>query len=211
MWGNFMKIKFKKLLLQIVFFLSIFSYASLGFAAETAVSIGSMIENIAATIPDLMQLTTAIAYILGFYMVIMGVIGLKKFGEARTMMSSEASVKGPIVELLVGAALIYLPSSVSSGMTTFWTNPAPYAYMTTETDPWHQFYQACFLIIQLVGTIAFIRGLIIMSNAAHGHGRGEAGFGRGVAHMVGGIFCIDMYDFLHAVFTTLGISWSFGT
>lgn len=176
------------------------------YAVATNITLSTMIESVAATIPDLMQLVTAIAYVLGFYMVMNGVMHLKKFGEQRTMMSSEAHMKAPLIYLSVGAALIYLPSSVQAGLGTFWTNPNPYAYETSQTDNWSQFYQACFLIIQFIGTVSFIRGLVILSHLGGQTQQGQ--FGKGMAHIIGGIFCIDMYDFLSAIFATLGIEWS---
>lgn len=190
----------------IVGFTTYFVFATYAHAAAVSVSVATMIENIANTIPDLMLFTTALAYVMGFFFVFNGLMHLKKYGESRTMMSSEAHLKGPLIYLAVGAALIYLPSSVQVGLGTFWENPMPYAYDTGQTDPWSELYNACFLIIQLIGTIAFIRGLIILTHMG-GHSSQPGTFGRAMAHMIGGILCIDLYDFVQAIFTTLGISW----
>lgn len=192
-------------------FLWLFSWLVVrpAFAATTpTVSVSTMIENIAKTVPDLMLFVTALAYVLGFFFILNGLLHLKKYGEARTMMSGgEGHLKAPLIYLAVGAALIYLPSSVQTGLGTFWENPSPYAYDTGQNDPWSELYNACFLIVQLVGTIAFIRGLVILS---HLGGQSQPGvLGKGIAHIVGGILCIDLYDFLQAIFTTLGISWPF--
>lgn len=183
------------------------SYLLLIQSAYAAITVSDMIENIAAAIPPLMQFVTALAYVLGFYFVFNGILLLRKYGEQRTQMSSEAHLKGPLISLAVGSALIYLPSSVTTGMATFWTEPAPYAYVTTQTDPWSQFYMACFVIIQFIGVIAFVRGLVILS---HLGGHAQPGtFGKGMAHIIGGVMCIDLYDFLQTIFATLGIEWTF--
>ena len=68
--------------------------------AETQINIATMIENLAETLPALMQLVTAFAYVMGFYMVIHGILLLKKFGESRSMMSTENSLKGQIAFLV---------------------------------------------------------------------------------------------------------------
>lgn len=167
-------------------------------------SVITIIENIAEAVPSLMFFTTALSYVLGFWSVYSGLLQLKKAAEGRTMMSGDAKMSGPLLYIFVGAALIYLPSSVQSGMSTFWVNPNPYAYDTGGTDAWSIFVSACFNIIQLIGVIAFIRGLIILSHLG-GQGGHQATFGRAMAHIVGGIFLIDMYDFLVAVFTTFGL------
>lgn len=174
------------------------------FAAMAFPNVSEMIKNIAETVPELMMLVTALAYVLGFFFVFNGIILLKKYSEQRTMMSSGAKMTPPLANLFVGAALIYLPSAVNSGLTTFWLNPTPYAYETNSSDEWAQFIRACFMIIQLIGVIAFIRGLVILTHLGEQMGQ-QSGVGRAIAHIIGGIFCIDMYDFVNAIFITLGI------
>ncbi len=167
-------------------------------------NVAQMIRNIAETVPNLMYFTTALAYVFGFWFIFHGIILLKKYGMQRTQMSGDANLGPPLVSIFVGAALIYLPSTVQSGMSTFWTNPNPYGYETSSSEEWNTFVAACFMIIQLVGVIAFMRGLMMLTKLGQGGGQ-QASFGRAAAHIVGGIFCIDMYDFLNAVFETLGL------
>lgn len=162
----------------------------------------TMITNFAASIPQLMKLTTAIAYVLGLYLVMHGIMGLKKYGEQRTQMSSEHSLRGPLISMAVGAGMLYLPTSVQQGFATFWTNPAPYSYQTSDTGPFQSFINACFLIIQLIGTIYFIKGLSMLTHLDRGQ---QGGFSRALTHIIGGIFCIDLYDFLNTIFVTLGL------
>lgn len=172
-------------------------------AQTSPLSVADIIKNIAETVPQLMLFTTALAYVLGFFFVFYGIILLKKYGEQRTQMSGEAKLAAPLLNIFVGAALIYLPSAVQSGLTTFWLNPNPYGYEGEAGDEWSEFIKACFLIIQLVGVIAFIRGLLLLTKLG---GQGQPGsFGKAMAHIIGGIFCIDMYDFLQAIFQTFGL------
>lgn len=173
-------------------------------AIPGGLNIATMIQNLAQTIPALMQLVTAFAYVMGFYFIVHGVVLLKKFGEQRTMMSQEGGLKGPLIWLAVGAALIYLPSSVQAGFTTFWTNPTPYAYVDEQPNQWSDLINACFMIVQLVGTIAFIRGLILFTNLSHQGGQ-QGGFGKALTHVIGGILLIDIYDFMRAIFNTLAL------
>jgi intracellular multiplication protein IcmC len=184
-------------------FIASFSLVNVAFAVDLAnVSASTMITNFAASIPDLMRLVTAIAYVLGIYMVTSGVLQLKKYGEQKTQMSSESSLKGPLITIAVGASLLYLPTSVQQGFSTFWTNPSPYAYQTSESGPFKEFIDACFLIVQLIGTIYFIKGLTMMT---HLNANSQQGFSRALTHIIGGIFCIDLYDFLNMIFVTLGL------
>src|SRR5579883_1946781 len=165
----------------------------------TGLSLQTMLANLATQIPQLMQMVTAIAYVLGFYMIAMGIVGLKHMGEMRSMMSHEHSLKAPITLLVVGALLIYLPTSVQVGMSTFWTNPNPYGY-SEYSDEWSQFINVCYLIIQFIGTIGFIRGLVILSHMADRSAHGS--FSKGLSYIIGGILCINIYQTVQVIFAT---------
>ena len=173
--------------------------------AAVEVNVATMIENFKVALPSLMRLITALAYVIGMFFVIRGIMMLKEHGESRTHQSSDRGhLKGGLIMIAVGAALLYLPSSVQTGMSTFWTNPTPLAYVAQQNDPWSELIQACFLVIQLIGTIAFIRGLIMLTHLSQ-HGGHQGTFGKAMAHIVGGILLIDMYDFVTAVGNTLGL------
>lgn len=167
------------------------------------VSLTTLIKNLATQLPQVWLLVTAISYVFGFFFVIEGVMKLKKYAEQRSMMSSEASMRGPLLYIFVGAAMIYLPSTLNSGLTTFWLNPSPYGYEEDISEPWRDLYNACIIIVQLVGLIAFIRGLMILTHLGN---QGQPGqFGRAMAHIIGGIFLIDLFDFLNMIFATFGL------
>jgi intracellular multiplication protein IcmC len=180
-------------------------YAQANLPNVSTLSAQDMLTNIASQIPNLMQMITAFAYVIGMYFIVDGIIKLKHFGESRSMMSQEHGLKEPLILIAVGALLLYLPTSVQIGMSTFWTNPNPYGYQQT-TDQWASFMNDCFLIVQFVGTLAFIRGLVILS---HLGGSGQQGaFGRGLTHIIAGIFCINIYQFVQVILVTLGIQSS---
>lgn len=186
-----------------VLLLTSYLYSSFAYALD--LNIDTLIENFSGSVPQLMQLVTAFAYVAGMFMIYKGIMLLKQYGESRTMMSSQHELKGPIIFMMVGAALLYLPSSVQSGLNTFWTNPTPLAYVNDANGQWSTLINDSYLIMQLIGTIAFIRGLMILSHL--GAAQGQPGqFGKGLAHLVGGILCINMYQFIRAVANTLGLS-----
>ena len=176
---------------------------ALNLSTSGAVDAASMLVNLSTEIPNLMRFVTALAYVMGFFFVFKGILSLKEFGESRTMMSSQHSLSTPLLYLFVGSALIYLPSTVQTGLSTFWDTPDIYGYVSSGGDPWDELINACFMVIQLIGVIAFIRGLIILT---HLGGQGQPGqFGRAMAHIVGGILCLNLYQFLQAIVSTLGI------
>ena len=126
------------------------------FAADAATTVPvsgppsaqAMLANIAEELPSIMRLVTAIAYVLGIYFIFYAVLKLKQYGEMRSQMSHERHLQGSIVLFVAGALLLYLPTSVEIGLSTFWTNPSPYGYMT-QTNPWGDFIKDVFLVMQM--------------------------------------------------------------
>lgn len=172
----------------------------------SALNAQDMINQIATQLPQLMRFVTAFAYVMGMYFIFYAIMKLKQYGESRTMMSQSHELKGPMILMIVGAMLLYLPSSVQMGLSTFWAEPNPYGYLQ-NTDEWSGFMNNVYMIIQLVGTIAFIRGLIMLSRLG-GHGGQPDTFGRAMTHIIGGIFCINIYEFVKVIMFTLGIQVS---
>lgn len=177
------------------------TYAPSSMAA--VVDLATMLENFSKTVPQFMRLVTAFAYVSGMYLVFKGVMGLKQYGEQRTQMSSSHELKGPLLTMAVGTALLYLPSTVEAGLSTFWMDPNPYGYVQTDSDQWNTLIQDCFAVIQLIGVIAFIRGLFVLGQLS---GQAQPGtFGKGLAHIIGGVLAINLYQFAQAVINTLAL------
>lgn len=164
----------------------------------------TILANIQNAVPNLMRMITAFAFVIGFLLVIQGIMKLKHVGEMRTQMSHEHHLTGPLLLIVVGSLLIYLPSSVQVGMSTFWSNPNPYGYVTQQ-DQWSQLINVCYVVIQFIGVLAFIRGLLLLSHVGGGHGQQDA-LKRGLTHVIGGIFCINIYQFIQVIFATVGIN-----
>lgn len=167
--------------------------------------VATMLQNLSTAVPQFMQLVTASSYVMGMYMIFRGVSGLKAFGEQRSQMSTHTEMKSAIVLLSVGAGLLYLPSSVQAGLTTFWSDPNPYGYVTEASDDFSTMYQDAFLVIQLIGTVAFIRGLLTLSQMA-GHSGQPGTLAKGFTYIVAGVCCINLNDFLNAINGSLGIT-----
>lgn len=174
-----------------------------GLLGVSNVSLTSMLENFSKVVPNFMKMVTAFAYVMGMYFIVKAILELKRFGESRTMMSQTHELKKPMIMLFVGVALLYLPSSVQTGLTTLWAEPNPYGYVTDTSDKWDEFKSDLVMIIQLIGTIAFIRGLIIFTHIGQGGQPGQ--FGKAMSHIIAGILCINIYQFQQAVVSTLAL------
>jgi intracellular multiplication protein IcmC len=194
----------RPLLFKVLIISASLFYASSAYAVPDA---ATMLMNLANSIPDFMRLITACAYVMGITFIYQGILGLKEFGESRTMMTSSHSLKGPLIMISVGTALLYLPSSVAVGLNTFWSSPNPYGYEAATTDQWSTLYQDCFLLIQLIGTFTFIRGLVILTQLG-GQGGQPGTFAKALTHIIAGVLCINLYDFINGVYNTLGLGTS---
>ncbi len=166
-------------------------------------SLATMLTNFATAVPNLMRLVTAGAYVLGMFFVVAAIMGMKHFGELRTMMSQEHGVLGPVVEFFVGVMLLYLPSTIRTGLSTFWVTTNPYAYVTSTSDQYSTFINSCYSIMQIIGIIAFIRGLIILKKVGGGRAQQES-FGKALSHLAGGILCMNLYNTLQVLEYTVG-------
>lgn len=179
-----------------------FFYTNIAYAEIP--TLDQVIARIGNNIGALMEMVTAFAYVMGIYLVVMGVMELKKYGESRTMMSSEHSLKKPLILIFVGTALVFLPSSINTGLTTLWNEPVPLGYVTEAGNPWSELVGNSFIILQFIGVIAFIRGLIKLTHLT-GHGGQPGQFASAMTHIIGGILCINMYDTVRLVLATLGM------
>jgi intracellular multiplication protein IcmC len=197
---------------RLIILLTSVVFLSPAFAAASSVTevydSAGMMAHLTAQVPNLMRLVTAFAYVMGLWLVIRGLLKLKEFGEQRTMMSSQHHIREPIMYIIVGALLIFFPSSITVGVSTFYGNASPLTYMPATGDAWVTAVNNCFTILQLLGVVSFIRGLVILSHAGEHGGGGQGQFAKGTMHVIAGIFCINMYQFILIIAATLGIQYS---
>lgn len=164
-----------------------------------------MLENFASQFPDIEELVTAAAYVLGFVFMVRGIYYLKIYGELRTMMSSNASLRPPLTYLLVGVAFLYLPSTIDVVLATVYGSDevTPISY-TSETGgvAYGEALKVFYMFIQLIGYIAFVRGWIIISHTAQQGGRETVG--KGITHIIGGILAINVIATKDILWNTFG-------
>jgi len=156
-------------------------------------SIDQMIVNVADTMPSLISMTTALSYIMGFVMVLRSVYRFKEYGDLRTMMSSQTSIFPPTLIMIIGTLLLYFPSTIDIGLTTLFGTSSILQYQNTGGSmDTAAMISALILIMEFIGIIAFMRGLMIMQHA--GQQSAQPGqFTKGITFMVGGILSINLY------------------
>lgn len=171
----------------------------------------NILNNIAETLIPVQRLITGGAYLIGCAFIFKAIYSLKVYGEARTMMATNGSMKEPVMYLVVGAIFIYLPTAFSILMqTTFgYQNVLQYAPVNTGNAPIDTLFGAgssvgrpLTLIIQVIGLVAFIRGWVLIARSAS-QGQPPGGTGKGLVHVFGGILAINIVGTLNIINNTL--------
>lgn len=157
------------------------------------------------------RLITGGAYLIGCAFLFKAIYSLKVYGEARTMMSNSASVKEPIMYLMVGAILIYFPTGFKIFMmSTFgYQNVLQYAPVNSSNQALDKLFgsgsivgRPLALLIQVVGLIAFVRGWVLVARSAS-QGQPPGGTGKGLIHVFGGILAINIVGTINMINNTL--------
>lgn len=168
----------------------------------------NMLINLSNSYASIWKLVTAGAYLMGMALAMRGVYYLKIYGDARTMMSSNANFKIPVIYLMVAGVFMYLPSAahvlITSGFGTSQITPLGYN-ASTVSGLSLQATNAILGFVQLVGLISFVRGWMIIVKSAQGAAQGVS-FGKGFTHIVGGILAINIVGTKNALWSTLGLS-----
>lgn len=174
-----------------------------------------ILNNIAASMAPIQRMVSGFAYIMGICFAIKALICLRQYGESRSsMMSNNASMKEPLVYMLVAGMMIYFPTGLAVLInTTFGTSSGGtiLAYAPTQSN--NNVLSSMFgtnsmvgesivMIIQTIGIIAFVRGWVLISRAA-GHGQQPGGTGKGLVHIFGGLLAMNIVLTLEIVNNTI--------
>jgi len=169
-----------------------------------------VLTNIAKSMAPIQRLLSAAAYLIGIAFAIKALHCLKSFGESKTMMSGNASMKEPLAYFLVAGMLIYLPTGFEILMnSTFGPNSSILAYADSGNPtidalfgPDSSVGRPLALIIQTIGLISFIRGWVLIAKSAS-QGQPPGGTGKGLIHVFGGILAMNIVGTLQIINNTI--------
>jgi len=170
------------------------------------------LKNLAANLMPVQRLVSGAAYVLGLGFFIKAVISLKSLGESRAMMSGGGhSMKEPLVYFLVASVFIYLPTAISTVLTTTFGSSSILQYASINSQngslsslfgPDSNVGQSLSIIIQTIGLVAFVRGWILIARSAS-QGQQPGGVGKGLVHIFGGILAMNIVLTLQIIDNTL--------
>lgn len=167
------------------------------------------LNHLARSVDQVYKLVTGAAYIIGCAFAFKALYSLKVYGELRTMMASNTSLKEPLTYLLVAAVFIFMPTAFSIMMnTTFGSSnvlayselPAGMSFSATNGG------EAFLKILQLIGAMAFVRGWVLLARS-QGQGSQPGTMGKGITHIFGGILLMNIVGTVNVMYNTLGITF----
>ena len=170
-----------------------------------------ILANVANNMQSVERLVSGGAYLMGIAFAFKAIYSLKQHGEQKSMMSSNTSIKEPLVFFLVAGMLVYLPSAFHVVMqTTFgYSNVLAYAPTNSSNNALSVLFgqdsavgPSLSIIIQTIGLIAFVRGWVLVARSAS-QGQPPGGMGKGLTHVFGGILAMNIVGTLQVINNTL--------
>ncbi|PIZ04162.1 MAG: type IV secretion protein IcmC [Gammaproteobacteria bacterium CG_4_10_14_0_8_um_filter_38_16] len=166
-----------------------------------------MVSGFAATLTNHFLLiassVNAVAWVMGVGMFIGGFYELKKYGETRTMMSSQMSIAGPLVMILSGVLLIVLPNFIGTALLAFWGDASPLSYQGS-TDGYSALIPPILIFVRIIGVGSFIRGIVLLARSGGHHGQ-PGSLGKALIHMLAGLLCVHILGTIDLLKELLGM------
>jgi hypothetical protein len=191
--------------------------------AYAAPDLQTILNNVSKIIVPLTALVLLFSYIGGVWMIIHALTMMKKFGNM-SMQAQPGELGGPLIQLCVGAVLIYLPTSTDTFMTSLFgasdsifgsgsggvnysnvgSGSELLGYLPTDSfaQQWASMANTLVLYIQFVGFLSFVKGWFILSKSG-GQGAQQGSVAKGVTHILGGLVAINFIAAVNIISNTI--------
>jgi hypothetical protein len=149
---------------------------------------------------SLSYIVEAVMVLMGVSLVVTGMFKFKRYGEMRSMMSQQVTITGPLFCLFAGVMLLIFPNMVHIVMGMLWTNTNPLSYQPNGSSL-AGYIQALIIFVRLIGSISFIRGVVLLSR--FGGQQGQPVLGKALIFMISGILALHIIgtvDLFEAIF-----------
>lgn len=170
------------------------------------------LSNLALSFVGLQKLIVAIAYITGVALVVRGIMMYRIFANQTYGSAQRGELAGPLVFLIIGAVLIYFPTTMHTSVATLYGSndimaaSELVAYNSvTKSEQFAEFASLIAKYLRLIGFIAFVRGWIILSKMGH-QGSQPGSIGKGVTHVISGVLLINIIETVKILATTFGFN-----
>ena len=167
-----------------------------GYAVDTtARDVASQLQD---TFRTLSSMSSDASIIIGVFLFVGGIYHLKRYGEMRTMMSTQMTFSKPMAPLICGILLIAFPSALGTIMRAVWGTgwSSPLAY--TVTGDYDVMVPALLSMVRLIGVISFIRAFVSLSNSVGAHTQ-PGGKTKVIVLILAGLLCVNVTGTLHLI------------
>lgn len=149
------------------------------------IDLPTMIGNVSQSLYPLQKLITGGAYLLGALFCFTAFEKFKKIGNKTAGVSSQEKMYVPIIHLLIGAVLIYLPSAMRTMSNTAFGVGNVISYSSYSR---FDIYKSMGLLIRTIGILWFIRGCVLI---VHASDPGNKDGMKGVIFLLSGILAMN--------------------
>ncbi len=177
---------------------------------SSSFSLDVALTNLSRAFTSIEQLVVAITYIIGLALIVRGIMMYRIFANQTFGSAQRGEIAGPMVHIVIGALLLYIPSTLTASLgTVFGTSEIGQAqnligYQTlSSSEKWQKLTNVVIDYMILVGLIAFVRGWVILSKMGHS-GSQPGSVGKGLVHVIGGILLINIVDTVNILGCTFG-------
>jgi len=145
----------------------------------------SMIGNVSQSLLSVESLIAGLGYLIGILFIISAITKFKKIGDAKAHSSAPEKPTAAILFLVVGAALLFLPSMVSVLSNSAFGTGNILQYIPYKP---YDIYNSMQIVIQMAGLIWFVRGCVLL---VHGGQPGAKEGPKGFAFIIAGILAMN--------------------
>lgn len=150
----------------------------------------TMIGNVSRSLYPVQHLITGGAYILGILFFMTAIVKLRSIAESK---HSQEKMYSPMMYLLLGAGLLYLPSALDvMANTTFGVGNV----LTYSSYNPSNIFSSMGLLIQTIGILWFVRGSVLVAHSSH---PGTEHGPKGLAFIFAGILAMNFDNTIAAL------------
>ena len=157
------------------------------------IDIIKIFTNLAESLGPVQAMLSGFGYVLGVGFVLASLTGFHKVADTKAQSGSQEKIFVPVLYLLMGVGLIFLPTTLSTLANTAFGVGNILAYSESTED---ELVGAVKFLIETTGIIWFVRGSVLLANASH---PGVQEGPKGLTFLVAGVFAMNFDNTVQAV------------
>lgn len=201
----------------LIFILSLTLLADPTYAAP---DLHTVLSNLQRIIAPLTWLVLTVSYVAGIFFIFRAIVLLKKFGMGQTQGGGDLG--GPLMYLLVGTVLLFIPSTTNISMNSLFGETASifsggginyaavgkgqslvsYGGSSGLASNWADLANTLIIYMQFLGFLSFVKGWFIISKSG-APGAQPGNLSKGITHIIGGIALVNIVGVMNILSNTI--------